>query len=374
MKKNKLSKITVMFLGLISPLAGYTNSSYESTSSKIKILQKQIEQIKNKIGEDKEEHAHIQSALQKKINQLKQTQIEHKKLILKVQRIQLEILSIQNHLQQMKEKFEVTKKSIFEHLSLHLKLSEEPFWQVIFSAKNPFESTQRIDLYRYIYLSEQKKLIQLRESQLALEQQHQLMHQKMQQLATLEKELSQKEIVFNRETQQHSLALQKINNKILDHTQQLHVIEENQAKLKQLIQHLLKENHLQSSRPFTVMKQRLNYPVHTTPTVTRKEQNGLIFQAPKNAPVYAVSGGRIVFSDWLNGYGYLVIIDHGWGFMTLYGNNETLLAHKGQTVHQGEQIASVGKSGQFHQVGLYFEIRQKAKVVAAQSWFQNLKG
>ncbi|HBB53444.1 MAG TPA: hypothetical protein DCZ80_06040 [Legionellales bacterium] len=170
--------------------------------------------------------------------------------------------------------------------------------------------------------------------------------------------------------QQQAIKLEQVQTEIIKDTAQLKTIEKNQAQLKLLIEHLLKENRLQSNRSFTVMRNKLNYPINIDHPIISHSQNGIIFHAPEHTKVHAVSNGKVVFADWLNGYGYLVIIDHGRGFMTLYGNNQTLLKHKGDNVHLGDDIATVGKSGTFKQTGLYFEIRQKARVVSALNWFQ----
>ena len=82
----------------------------------------------------------------------------------------------------------------------------------------------------------------------------------------------------------------------------------------------------------------------------------------------AVYSGKVVFSDWLKGYGLLLIIDHGQGFMTLYAHNQTLFKQKGDTVTQGIQIASVGHTGGLKQNGLYFEIRQYGKAIPPLKW------
>jgi murein hydrolase activator len=95
---------------------------------------------------------------------------------------------------------------------------------------------------------------------------------------------------------------------------------------------------------------------------------GITFFAAEGTPVYAVYSGKIVFSDWLNGYGLLLIIDHGQGFMTLYAHNQSLFKRKGSTVGTGEQIAAVGHSGGIKQNGLYFEVRKHGKTVSPREW------
>lgn len=363
--------ILLTFVSLVHGGSAIAANGYEHTAKSIQIMQEQITSIKNKINNDQQIHHKIKTQITIKNKEIAEAQQAHKNLITNIQLLEQQIKTLQMTLSNTKKTIKAYKKSIYEHLGLHLKISEEPLWQVVFGAKNPFEYYQRIDLYQYIYQSEQKKLHALQASQKTLDQTKANMQEKIKNLASLETLLIKKEEQFTKEVQIHHLKLTEIASNIDQKIHQLHHIEKNQAHLKHLIQGLLKENRLQSARPFSVMKQRLDYPIHTSPTLSRKIQNGLLFKVKENAPVFAVSQGRVVFSDWLNGYGYLVIIDHGWGFMTLYGNNQTLIAKKGQNVKQGEKIALVGRSGAFQQTGLYFEIRKQAKVIAANTWFQN---
>ena len=73
--------------------------------------------------------------------------------------------------------------------------------------------------------------------------------------------------------------------------------------------------------------------------------------------MHAVAAGRVVFADWMRGFGNLMIIDHGQGYLTIYGNNESLLKQVGDTVAAGDVVATVGNSGGNPESGLYFEIR-----------------
>ena len=93
-----------------------------------------------------------------------------------------------------------------------------------------------------------------------------------------------------------------------------------------------------------------------------------MFYAAEGAAVTAVYPGKVVFSDWLKGYGLLLIIDHGRGFMTLYAHNQSLFKQKGDSVNQGEQFATVGHSGGLKQNGLYLEIRQRGQAISPLAW------
>lgn len=95
---------------------------------------------------------------------------------------------------------------------------------------------------------------------------------------------------------------------------------------------------------------------------------GLFIQAPAGREVRAVAAGRIVFADWLRGFGNLLILDHGDGFMSLYGNNEALMGRTGDPVRGGDTVATVGSSGGNTASGLYFELRHQGKPFDPLGW------
>ena len=95
---------------------------------------------------------------------------------------------------------------------------------------------------------------------------------------------------------------------------------------------------------------------------------GLFIRSAGGQEVRAVASGRVVFSDWLRGFGNLLIVDHGQGYLTIYGNNESVLKQVGETVRGGDIVATVGASGGNAESGLYFEIRYKGKPFDPMSW------
>ena len=96
--------------------------------------------------------------------------------------------------------------------------------------------------------------------------------------------------------------------------------------------------------------------------------DGVLIDASEGTEIRAVTSGKVVFSDWLRGYGLLIIIDHGKGYMTLYAFNQSLYRQVGEWVDAGEVIASVGQSGGRSHSGLYFGIRNKGKPVDPLEW------
>jgi septal ring factor EnvC (AmiA/AmiB activator) len=95
---------------------------------------------------------------------------------------------------------------------------------------------------------------------------------------------------------------------------------------------------------------------------------GLFIRAPSGSPVHAVAAGRVVFADWLRGFGNLIILDHGEGFLSVYADNETLLRSVGDEVAADEVIASVGNTGGNPQSGLYFEMRYQGRPFDPLAW------
>ncbi|MCK0512161.1 murein hydrolase activator EnvC family protein [Aromatoleum buckelii] len=95
---------------------------------------------------------------------------------------------------------------------------------------------------------------------------------------------------------------------------------------------------------------------------------GVFIRASGGAEVRAVAAGEIVFSDWLRGYGNLIIVDHGSDYLSIYGNNDALLKELGDVIAGGDPIASVGASGGASESGLYFEIRYRGQPVDPLQW------
>jgi septal ring factor EnvC (AmiA/AmiB activator) len=98
---------------------------------------------------------------------------------------------------------------------------------------------------------------------------------------------------------------------------------------------------------------------------------GVVIATERGSPVAAVAAGRVVYADWLPGLGLLVIVDHGEGYMSLYGHNDRLLKAVGDPVAAGETLAAAGDTGGRATPELYFEIRRAGKPVDPAPWFRS---
>ncbi|HEV7272233.1 MAG TPA: peptidoglycan DD-metalloendopeptidase family protein [Pseudoxanthomonas sp.] len=101
-----------------------------------------------------------------------------------------------------------------------------------------------------------------------------------------------------------------------------------------------------------------------------RASTGVLIGAPSGTPVTAVADGTVVFSEWMTGYGLILILDHGNGYMSLYAHNDSLLKDSGDRVKRGDAVARVGTSGGQGQAALYFELRRNGQPVDPSSWLQ----
>jgi septal ring factor EnvC (AmiA/AmiB activator) len=101
-----------------------------------------------------------------------------------------------------------------------------------------------------------------------------------------------------------------------------------------------------------------------------RASTGLLIGAPAGTTVKAVADGSVVFAEWMTGYGMILIIDHGNGYMSLYAHNDALLRNAGDSVKRGDAVSSVGNSGGQGRPGLYFELRRNGKPVNPNTWLQ----
>lgn len=179
--------------------------------------------------------------------------------------------------------------------------------------------------------------------------------------------------------------LASLKKKIASESKEVERLAAQEKDLSRLIAELtsiLSDYPISSEDPFVEHKGRLTWPVAGSlvhdfgqPRVGGKlKWNGVVLSAPRGREVRAVYHGRVVFADWLAGMGLLVIVDHGDGYMSLYGYNESTLKNAGDWVAPGDAIATVGDSGGQQQSALYFEIRSGGRPVNPRQWVTRKPG
>ena len=164
------------------------------------------------------------------------------------------------------------------------------------------------------------------------------------------------------------------------HAQNLERLKSQQLGLEKLVKELrraLERFPIDNNDAFAHLRGKLAWPVGGKLMARFGETraggvkwDGVLVATERGAPVRAVYGGRVIYADWLPGLGLLTIVDHGEGYMSLYGHNERLYKAVGEHVSAGDTLGSAGDSGGSNRPELYFEIRKGGKAVDPRPWFR----
>ncbi len=162
--------------------------------------------------------------------------------------------------------------------------------------------------------------------------------------------------------------------------QSLERLRAQQAGLEQLLRELraaMERFPLETNAAFARLRGKLAWPVNGHLVARFGDAraggvrwDGVLVATERGAPVKAVCEGRVIYADWLPGLGLLAIVDHGDGYLSLYGHNERLYKGAGEHVAAGETLAAAGDSGGSGRPELYFEIRKAGKPVDPRPWFK----
>jgi murein hydrolase activator len=201
-------------------------------------------------------------------------------------------------------------------------------------------------------------------------------------LIKTESSLLNKNKLLNTEKKQHKKLLASLDARRQQKNNDLSQKQKDQKRLQNLITEVatLLDNSVrkQDARPIRSLKGKLPRPTKgriakafgNYNAKARNKWQGWLMKGYEGSAITAVHHGRIVFSDWLRGFGLLLIIDHGDGYLTLYARNQSLLKSVGDWVYQGENVATLGASGGFKEPRLYFEIRHKGIPQDPAAWLK----
>jgi septal ring factor EnvC (AmiA/AmiB activator) len=251
----------------------------------------------------------------------------------------------------------------------------------VLNQDNPAELNRMLAYYEYFNRKHLENIAVLRTSLDALERTHHLISAQLASLAESRAQLDETLERLQQQRENRSELIASLDARIGDDEARLRELEENREDLVLLLERL--ENALADiptdlGARMGVAQQKGRLPMPADGPVqhafgqrragTLHWQGWLIGLEP-GSDVRTVAYGRVAFADWLRGYGLMLIIDHGDGFLSLYGNNESLLAEVGDWVEPGERIGVVGTNPGTSQ-GLYFELRKDGKAVDPAAWIE----
>ena len=201
---------------------------------------------------------------------------------------------------------------------------------------------------------------------------------KQNRILELQESQKQQQIAIQRQQHSRELALNALRSNIDSDAAQIEELQINEQQLADAIARALEQARAKQEMVLNGLanaKGRLLKPVNGNyrRLFGKRRQGqvrwkGVIFDSPEGRPVSAIHQGKVLYADWLKGLGLVTVIDHGEGFMSLYGHNQALLRQVGDVVEAGETIALVGQSGGQSSAGLYFELRHKGKAINPGRW------
>ena len=348
--------------------AGHTDSrEMTQTKNQLKQLDNKMSQIKHHLSTAHSQQGMLTQELARTEKTIRETSEQLKKTQHMMLTTQQQIATLQGQINRLTDQLHTQERLLAQHIQARYKLGESQPIQWMLNQDRADKIDRLLTFHQYLLHSRQQAMDAVSSTQRTLIAKREALHQELLIKERLQQQLSKRQQAFDQE-KRHRMALVKSLSADIQNQQKILLdVQHNKDNLTRLLTTLVQRSVLQTRHPLSQMRRKLKSPVAMS-NGTQKINQGIVFFAKEGSPVMSVAPGKIVFSDWLNGYGLLLIVDHGWGFMTLYANNKALLKHKGALVAQGEHIASVGHSGTLQKNGLYFEIRQRGKAVNPQEW------
>ncbi|WP_272992599.1 murein hydrolase activator EnvC family protein [Porticoccus hydrocarbonoclasticus] len=262
--------------------------------------------------------------------------------------------------------------------------SEEPI-KLLLNQEDPEKFSRSLKYYDYFLAARAEKLASYRQTHQQLETTKSDIASREQSLAESRQQLAIEQQTLRENRQQREQLLTSLGKQIQNSQQTLNQLRNERQRLETVLK-ALEQRAMQlaapaSKQPFSKQKGKLPWPVSGKLTqhfgAVRNADitwSGWLMQAVEGLHVHSIHHGRVIFSDYLRGYGLLVIIDHGEGYMSLYAHNQVLLRETGDWVKPGERIARVGNTGGQADHALYFEIRHNGKPTNPKAWLASKAG
>ena len=248
--------------------------------------------------------------------------------------------------------------------------------KMVFYQEDAARFERVLTYYKYLNEARQKEITQFKASVTELEQVNAELQAKAQELTALlsDQERQQNELVARQQDRQQTLV--KLRSKIASEESRIAQLREAEQALVEAIERAQRASQVpQELTGLSSEKGKLLKPASGTlrRLFGKRRQGqvrwkGIMIDGREGSSVKAIAHGRVIYSDWLRGFGLVTIIEHGDGYMSVYGHNQALLRSAGDAVAKGETVALLGQSGGQSSPNLYFEIRHKGKALNPLQW------
>ncbi|MBL4607301.1 MAG: peptidoglycan DD-metalloendopeptidase family protein [Pseudomonadales bacterium] len=371
--------VTLIFLPLNVQSNASTERELSTKQTKLENIKEGIFSLLNKIKSDKNSYIELQKTLrknEKEISSVSKRVIQNDKKIINreqnINKLEIQIAEKTNTL-------DSSKQRMANDLRILQRQGSNSPTKLFLSMEDPSSLSRSVYYQKRIQYARERKLKEIVFIREALKAQQEQLTSEKQQLAALQEALSFERKSLDKNQKQRRHTLSQLKKGLKNERTQLARKRKDVAQLQALIAKLTQKLQAidKDGKNFLGRKGTLTWPT-TGKLVHRFNQKrtengqlrwqGVVIRGAQGQNVNAVFSGQVVFSDWMTGFGNLLIIDHGGGYLSLYGHNQTLLKNPGEHVIKGEQIATLGNSGGELENALYFEIRHKNKALNPSRW------
>jgi len=332
-------------------------NAIEKTNSKRSVLEQQLKNDDNAIA--KIAKATIETQARYQLTQKNLKRLAQEKVSLSHQKLQQE-------------------KILAQQLRAAYTSGHHDYIKLLLNQEKPENVQRTVTYYKYLNSARIKEIDQFQivlSDLLAVTTEHQ---EQANTLQILKQQQAEQKKTFQNTKRERKKTIKALNKKLLSSKQLLAKLVAEEENLVTALQRIAALSQ-QSVELIGLkkLKKQLSWPIKgkiKNSFGSRKQGylkwKGILLTAPVGRQVKTIHNGTVLFSDWLKGYGLVTVIDHGAGYMSLYGHNQALLKAVGDRVETGEPIALVGQSGGQAQSGLYFEIRRNGQAVNPKAWFK----
>ena len=371
----------IALLILFCSLTAYGQSSL-SAKNTAKTNQ-QLSEIHRRINQQKQTLSNTTVKITDLEQQLKTDDLAIGQVAKKLQATKQSLLAVRKKISQLadeQQQLESAKTQQEQILAKQLRAAysagHHDYLKLMLNQQKPSSVQRTITHYQYLNAARIKEIETFKQTIAKLNDIRTQQQVKAEEFTQLTQEQSQQKQILELSKVKQQQTLKALNKKALTGKQRLNKLEREESSLVALLKKMAAaakaaENLVGLSK----LKRKLNWPVkgRISHSFGSSKQGylkwkGVFLSAPVGRQVKTIHSGTILFSDWLNGYGLVSVVDHGDGYMSLYGHNQALLKSVGDRVEAGEPIALVGQSGGQADSGLYFEIRHAGKAVNPKLW------
>ena len=359
----------------------------ENTSAKkLEAVRGEISQLDKTLNLNKKTQAELQQQLKKQSLEISSINRELSQLKQSIAVKDDELLNLQQQQGQTQEQQKQQLEALNKQVRSAFINAQPSYLKILLSEQSPERVSRSNTYYRYFHTAREQQIDALQHTLMNLSEQEKAVYAAKKNLAELERQQLDQQEALKRQTAEREKTLAALNQKISGQDAQLAALKEEEKNLQSLLDSLAKkaakrpapDNSVKPSQRFSGLSGKLQWPLSgkilasygSQRNLDKLSWKGILIASEKGTSVKASADGRVVFADWMKGFGLLIIIDHGEQFMTLYGNNDSLLKGTGDIVKAGEIIAQSGDQGVRQTAGLYFEVRHKGNPTNPMQWLR----